>query len=249
MTKRNSWLSAISHGKYLVTGASSGIGRGISQALLSENHEVIGLARRKQKLFEIQNANTSFTPLHFDILEFSNIPAIVETLPVLDGIVFSHGPDGTFPAHMINISSLRNVLDPHLSSIILFVKELLSQRKLNKAASIVFISSISGVAGTRGMSLYCAAKSGLDGYMRSLAEELAQKKIRCNCIAPNVIRTEIFADENNSIDWIDQKYSTIPLGIGEVADVTALALFLLSQESSYITGQSIKMTGLSKWIT
>jgi NAD(P)-dependent dehydrogenase (short-subunit alcohol dehydrogenase family) len=228
---------------FLVTGASSGIGKEITISLLKRGYRVYGVARSTAELKILENEYSTFCGVTLNFADLEAIPSIAEGLRPLDGIVFCHGPNGLAPAHLISLSRLREIHDVHLTSIVMCCQHLLLKKLVKKCASIVFISSISAHAGTRGMTLYCSAKSGLDGYMRALSDELGKKKIRCNSIAPYVVKTKIHGED---LSWMDEKYQ-IPLGIGEPADVADLTLFLLSDQSSYITGQSIKMTGLSKY--
>ena len=122
---------------------------------------------------------------------------------------------------------------------------LLSAKKLNDGASVVFISSVSAEHPYTGGALYTSSKAALQSFATGLALETANKKIRVNTISPALVRTKIWdqAEEIYSKEEVKEIESRYPLGIGEPIDVANTAAFLLSASSKWITGSIIKMDG------
>jgi 3-oxoacyl-[acyl-carrier protein] reductase len=112
----------------------------------------------------------------------------------------------------------------------------------NKSGSIINMTSVVGVTGNAGQANYAASKAGMIGFTKSIAKELGSRKIRCNAVAPGFIETEMTdaLDENMRKGWID----TIPLKRGGTTeDVAQACLFLASDMSTYITGQTLSVCG------
>ena len=245
--KRSTWLNLESDSTVLVTGASGGIGKEISHALLDLGIKVIGLSRSSKNLDSLTN-NENFTSLKFDAEDTESFKPLVKSISKLNGIIFAHGINYKMPLHMVTKKGLNHLIDVNFESIALLIGEIVKRRKILNNSSIVMISSISAYAGVKGMSFYAATKAGLNGYVRGIADELAPKNIRVNSISPYVVLTPLWENEDGNIEWALDKYKGIPMGPGKPEDVAAAALFFLSKQSQYITGQSIRMDGLETWI-
>jgi 3-oxoacyl-[acyl-carrier protein] reductase len=135
------------------------------------------------------------------------------------------------------------VIDTNLKGAWNFSKAVLRPMMRNESGgSILNISSISGVVGMLGQSNYSASKAGMIGLTKSLAKEIASRKITVNALALGLIETEMAAEMN--AEYREKYLTMIPLGrLGNVSEVAAIACFLLSPEAAYITGQVIQADG------
>ena len=150
------------------------------------------------------------------------------------------------PAKFISEQQLDEVFSINFKSVVLVNAQLLQQKKINNAASIVLISTISTLHPYFGGGIYIASKAALEGYGRTLALELAGKKIRVNILQPALVRTAIYqstietAFSEEEMHKYEKQY---PLGIGEPGDVSNAVCYLLSERSKWITGTCVPMDG------
>ena len=162
-------------------------------------------------------------------------------------IIFFQGIDIIKPFQLYNINDISQTFNVNVLSIILLLNILISKKYLLKEASIVIISSISGVTkGTPGHVLYSSSKSALIGLVKSLSLELSRRNIRINCISPGLIATESLFAKNNQILSNEEKLaydSKYPLGIGKLDSLNGTIKFLLETSSKWITGQNLIVDG------
>jgi NAD(P)-dependent dehydrogenase (short-subunit alcohol dehydrogenase family) len=238
--------------KILVTGASSGIGKGIAIYLSKVGANVIMAARNEEKLKETYNelepGNHSYYLI--DLNNQDEIEGMIDDIcsddKKLNGIVHSAGISRTVPIQYLKLDNLKSIMSINFYSFMELVKHF-SKRKYNdNGGSIVAISSISSKLGARGLSAYCASKGALDSAIRPMALELAAKNIRINSIAPGMIKSQIYDGlielVNNKDFETDLKKRQI-MGLGKPEDVASVAAFLLSDASKFITGTSIIVDG------
>ncbi len=236
----------------MVTGASSGIGREIAILLSKLGANVIMVARNEERLKdtynELEPGNHSYC-----LLDFNN-PDEIESMMdnvcanglKLDGLVHSAGISQTMPLQYLKLSDLGSIMTVNFFSFVELAKHFSKRKNNNKGGSIVAISSISSKVGARGLTAYCASKGALESAIRSMALDLAPKKIRINSVAPAMIGTKIYdglkAIVNNK-DFEAELMKRQVLGIGKPADVAHAAAFLLSDASGFITGTSMIVDG------
>ena len=232
-----------------ITGGTSGIGLEIAISLNSCNSNLIISGRNEEILSKIagefKTTNPNFTNyFKIDLCKFSEIEGLVNKLDPLDGLILNAGVIDYTPSKMINENKIRKIFDTNVFSNILLIQNLLKQKKISKKASIVFISSISAKIGVPGTALYSSSKSAINSYANVLASELSGLRIRVNVVSPGVVKTNLIADSNviseEQYKIMSLKY---PLGLGHVKDVSNLVLFLLSDESNWITGSNIVIDG------
>ncbi|EPR13625.1 SDR family NAD(P)-dependent oxidoreductase [Ruminiclostridium papyrosolvens] len=236
----------------LVTGASSGIGKGIAIYLSKVGANIIMAARNEGKLKETFNELEPGNHSYY-LIDLNNLDEIEDMIDnicsdgrKLNGIVHSAGISSTIPIQYIKLDNLKSIMSVNFYSFIELVKHF-SKRKYNdNGGSIVAISSISSKVGARGLAAYCASKGALDSSIRPIALELAAKNIRINSIAPGMIKSQIYDGlielVNNKDFETDLKKRQI-LGLGKPEDVASVAAFLLSDASKFITGTSITVDG------
>lgn len=236
----------------LVTGASSGIGKGIAIFLSKVGANIIMAARNEEKLKETYNelepGNHSYYLIDLNNLEEieSMIDSVCSDGRKLNGIVHSAGISRTIPVQYLKLDDLKSIMSVNFYSFLELVKHF-SKRKYNdNGGSIVAISSISSKVGARGLTAYSASKGALDSAIRSMALELAAKNIRINSIAPGMIRTKIYdglLELVNSKDFETNLKKRQIMGLGTPEDVAGAAAFLLSDASRFVTGTAIIVDG------
>jgi NAD(P)-dependent dehydrogenase (short-subunit alcohol dehydrogenase family) len=162
-------------------------------------------------------------------------------------IIFFQGIDIIKPFQLYNIKDISQTFNVNVLSIISLLNILISKKYLLKEASIVIISSISGITkGTPGHVLYSSSKAALIGLVKSLSLELSRKSIRINCISPGLIQTKSLFAKNNQILSNEEKlaYETkYPLGLGKIDSLNGTIKFLLGTSSRWITGQNLIVDG------
>ena len=237
------------NGKHiLVTGASSGIGRqvAIDAAMQGAILTITGrnLAELKSTLSQLKENN--HTIIDSDLTKQDEIKKLSSSLNPLDGIVHCAGIVKPVPAKFINQVQIEEVFAINFTSVVLLNAQLLQQKKINNNASIVLISTISTLHPYFGGGIYIASKAALEGYGRTLALELASKKIRVNILQPALVKTAIYQSTIEaafSEEEMKKYENQYPLGIGETDDISNAVCYLLSQKSKWITGTCIPMDG------
>ena len=234
--------------KVLVTGASGGIGRAVALAASQAGYEIIahynnGKEKAESLKAEIEAAGGKCSLLQFNISDREDCRATLEKWSEENGafwgIILNAGicRDNAFPA--LSDENWDDVLHTNLDGFYNVLKPLVMPLCRKKKGRIITISSVSGVMGNRGQVNYSASKAGIIGATKALAVELASRKITVNCIAPGFIETEMIKDAP-----VEHILPTIPMGrAGKPEEVASLAVFLLSESSSYITRQVIGVNG------
>lgn len=233
--------------KILVTGASSGIGRAIAIACGNMGASVIATGRNHDRLLEtltiLGNADCHRT-LIADLTIPSDVAKLVEELPKIDGVVFCAGVQERSITRLLVRETLDRVFETNFYSVCNLNASILSHKKLNKGASVVFISSAAAnYIAEIGNAAYSASKGALSSYARVLAVELVARKIRVNSILPGMVRTPLLQQFNISSEEFAEDENKYPLGYGEPEDVANAAVFLLSDASKWITGTSLLLDG------
>jgi NAD(P)-dependent dehydrogenase (short-subunit alcohol dehydrogenase family) len=233
----------------LITGASSGIGKATAILFSELGANVIITARNEEKLdetYKALNPSTHHLKINSDLTQVNDIKSLVKLLPAIDGIVHCCGKVMPVPVKFIKESQLQDVFSVNYFSAVNLISELLMQKKINNNSSIAFISSVSTLHAYFGGAPYISSKAALEGYAKTLALELAPKKIRVNVLQPALVRTAIFDSTiNAAIDTekMNELVNSYPLGIGEPIDVANALAFFMSDASKWITGSSLKMDG------
>lgn len=232
----------------MVTGASAGIGRGIAIACAKMGAQVVITGRNQERLQETlsQLEGDNHSIIIADLTNEKERTALVTQLPMLDGMVQCAGVGSRVPCKMLTQADLDYVMKPNIEAPMLLQSELLSQKKIKKQASIVFIASAAATMPAVGNAVYSASKAAIIAYAKCLAQELAPRMVRVNCISPTMVWTDL-ATSTLSVEQLKEVEKTYPLKrLGTSEDIAYLAVYLLSDTSSWMTGSNVEITGGSQ---
>lgn len=232
----------------LITGASSGLGKSIAIELAQSGFKCILLGRSLARLNNTLSLLNGQDHLLFegDLNDEDYLKNLIHNIPVVAGIVHAAGIIKLTPLKFINRKDFSRIMETNFFSPFFLSQAALAANKLSNSSSIVFISSISGpIIGSKGNIMYSASKSALNGIIKSLALELASKKIRVNAISAGMILTEMWTSGENAVsnEQLYEDSLKYPLGYGKPSDIASLTKFLISNESNWITGSTIIADG------
>lgn len=235
----------------VVTGASSGIGRQCAIDCSRMGARVVAMGRNRQRLDETLDALAPgvHKVVEAELTDFDSLPRvaadIVRACGKIDGLVNCAGTSTTLPLKLMDADKLDEYFRANVYSAIELTRELSKVKSMNTGGSIVFLSSVMGLVGDKGKSLYSATKGALVSAARSLACEFAKREIRVNCISPGAILTPINAKLPHMADpelraALEEKHL---LGLGRPDDISGGCIFLLSDASRWMTGQNLVIDG------
>ena len=231
----------------IVTGASGGIGNSIVETLNMSGANIVASGTNEEKLEKLKSKFNNIKILKFDISLTDKIELFIEDATnllggSLDCIVNNAGITQDNLGIRMNIDEWKKVIDVNLTSTFLMSKFSIKKMLKNKSGKVINITSIVGHTGNLGQANYTASKAGIVAMSKSLAIEYAKKNININCISPGFIKTAM-------TDNLDDKFkeaiiSKIPSSrLGEPDDIANAVLFLCSNQSSYINGETLHVNG------
>ena len=240
-------MSSLEKKNIIVTGASGGIGNAIIKKLSEEGANILASGTKIEKLEELKKSFEGLKILKFDISQSDKIEEFIENATneldgSLDGIVNNAGITQDNLAIRMSLDEWQKVININLTSTFLMSKFAIKKMLKNKSGKIVNITSVVGHTGNLGQANYTASKAGIIAMSKSLAIEYAKKNININCISPGFIQTAM-------TDKIDDKFkeviiSKIPSArLGEPDDIANAVLFLSSDQSNYINGETLHVNG------
>jgi 3-oxoacyl-[acyl-carrier protein] reductase len=240
---------SLSEKKIIVTGGSRGIGSAIVKVLAEEGARVaFSYSTRKdaaEALLKSLPGEGHFI-FHLDLSSEESIESafsrILKTWPEVDGLVNNAGITKDALLLRMKTDEFESVVDTNLRGAFLTTKFLCKPFMKARRGSIVNIASIIGLTGNAGQANYAASKGGLIAFSKSVAQELASRNIRVNCVAPGFIETVMTSQLSDEIKQTLK--GKIPLNcFGSATDVANGVRFLLSDEAKYITGQTLSING------
>lgn len=230
----------------MVTGASSGIGRATAIEC-SKLGAIMVLTGREEAQLKITLNCLTGKGHKYVVADLNNpeqLIQLIESSPKLNGLVHSAGIVKTIPIGFISIDALKLILDTNFNAPVLLTQGLIKERKLEREASVVILSSISGTTcALAGNGVYSASKGAITAIAKTMALEFAPKKIRVNCILAGMVNTNMTNNLNFSDEELAEDMKKYPLGYGTPDDVALGAVYLLSDASKWITGSDLKMDG------
>lgn len=230
----------------LVTGASSGIGRSIAIACSKMGALVIACGRNEQRLDDTLKMMVSGNHVKVicDLTDAKLLESMVATLPNLNGVVHCAGIGQRVLCRQLTSANVDGVMNNNFKAPIMLQSELLKQRKIEKASSIIFLASIASWLPSVGNAVYSASKGAIISYAQCLSLELAPRQIRVNCISPGMVWTDFVRHGGITESQLKEDESKYPLGrYGTPEDIAYLAIYLLSDVSCWMTGTNVKISG------
>ncbi len=237
----------------LITGASSGIGRQCAITCSHLGASVIIMGRDKERLQETLSAmdtSKNHKVISVDLSEPEKVKNYVEEakdkLGRINGLINCAGISTTLPFKNISIDKMEEFFSTNVISGLNLTKHVINHSNFSsEGGSVIFLSSVMGVAGAKGKVLYSMTKGALLSVTRSLALELALRKIRVNSISPGVVQSPMSesAVYSQNKDALDEVRSEHPLGLGITEDIANACAFLLSDGARWITGTNLVVDG------
>jgi len=226
----------------LVTGAGQGIGNELAQTLYKCGARVIAVSRSPAPLEGLKQACPGIETISVDLSQWSAAREALKDVPKVDGLVNNAATAIIKPFEEMTESDFDTQFNINFKAIYNICQFLLP--KLNDNGSIVNVSSLAGVIGIHGHSVYGPTKAALDNFTKNLAIEVGPRKIRVNSVNPTVILTRMGLENWSDPARADPLLAKIPLKrFGQVHEVVEPVLFLLSEQSSFINGHNLPIEG------
>jgi NAD(P)-dependent dehydrogenase (short-subunit alcohol dehydrogenase family) len=239
-----------------ITGGGTGIGRACALAFAREGAEVAVVGRRKEPLDkvarEIVAAGGKCVALSCDVTQRSSVEGALAQAEKhfgrLDSIVNNAGAVVVATVEHTSDQDWDRVLATNLTGTFFVSRAALAPLRRAGGGSIVNIGSVLGLVARKDRAAYCAAKAGVSGLTRAMALDHAHEKIRVNCICPTIVETELgmlsIQQTANAVAEIQKRIGEIPIGrLGKPDDVAMMAVYLVSEEASWVTGASFPLDG------
>jgi len=239
---------------FIVTGASSGIGRACALALGDEKARVVAAGRRADRLEAVVNGvrerGGEAVPVTGDVREEATcadwVRTAIERFGSIDGLVNAAGVIGSGGILETEPKEWDRVMDSNLRSVYLMTRAAAQELK-RRRGSVVNISSVAGPRPYAGLLAYCVSKAGVDALTRCVALDLAPHGVRVNAVNPGVVVTELHTVTNVIPDYpafLERSKTTHPIGrVGQPEEVAQLVLYLLGDAAGWITGATISIDG------
>tara|TARA_Y100000741_G_scaffold155354_1_gene117480 strand:- start:344 stop:1081 length:738 start_codon:yes stop_codon:yes gene_type:complete len=240
-------MSDLTNKNIIITGASGGIGNSIVKRLNEEGANILASGTRIEKLDELKKKFSNIKILKFDNSQSEKIEEFIENATKelggkLDCIINNAGITQDNLAIRMSLDEWKKVIDINLTSTFLMSKYAIKKMLKNKSGKIVNITSVVGHTGNLGQVNYTSSKAGIIAMSKSLAIEYARKDINVNCISPGFIKTKM-------TEKLDDKFkeaiiAKIPSArLGEPNDIANAVVFLCSNQSNYINGETLHING------
>jgi len=240
----------------IVTGAGTGIGRAIALALAREGAKVVVAGRRREKLGEVAQAIrqaggealVTVCDVSSEADSYRAVKDAEEAFGHVNVLVNNAGALSVSTVESISVEEWDRLMATNLKGPFLMSRAVLPAMRQAGGGAIVNVGSVLGLVAMKDRAAYCASKGGVTMLTKAMALDHAQEKIRVNCICPAIVETdlirELFSKSEEGRRARDTRLATLPLGkFGKPDDIAELAVFLASEESSWMTGTAIPVDG------
>lgn len=231
--------------RILITGASSGIGKGTAVACAQRGATLIVNGRdvgRLQSTLESLDGSGHIA-IAADLADPEQRQKLADACGEIDGLFYSAGITAAAPVRMVSEKHIRLLMSTDFEAPILLVQRLLAKKQIRKGGSIVFNTAGAARNSPMGAAIYSAAKAALTAAARSMALEVARDRIRVNCLQLGYVRTALLDQVKNSGTNLQGRDELTPLGLGEVDDAASAAIFLLCDASRWISRTTLTADG------
>jgi acetoacetyl-CoA reductase len=230
----------------LVTGGTRGIGSAISLALKKEGCNVAATFSSNSEKANAFSSEHGIDVFQWNVADASacevGVKQVVDKLGTVDILINNAGISMAAMAHKMSVEQWDKVIRTDLDSVFYMTRCVLEGMREKSFGRIITISSINGQKGEMGLVNYSAAKAGVVGFTKALAQETARKNITVNAIAPGYIATDLLADTPEKV--MESILARIPIGrLGTVEEVSRIVAFLASDDAGFITGSTISANG------
>ena len=233
--------------KILITGASSGIGKGAAIECAKMGATLVLTARNEKRLKETLSElkGEKHEIIVCDLNDRESISNISDSIDYVDGIINNAGYTITKPIQYIENDSFQQIMQVNTIAPILLIKDFLKKKKIKRGASIVFTSSIAGIGRMSvGNTMYGSTKGAISAFIQGAAKELANKGIRVNAVCPAMVESHIMDAGIITKEQVEETTKLYPLGrFGTPEDVARAMIYLLSDASSWVTGINLVVDG------
>ena len=235
-------ISFTSEQRFIVTGASSGLGEATALLLNELGATVIAVARREDKLSEMKAKSKHPENMFIEVKDLTkdieNLPqylkALKEKYGKFQGMAYCAGLGGIHPLRTVDMETMQKTFAINYFAPVFMTKGFVDKRNNNgKGSSIVCIASAGGIHCDPGMTCYSGSKGALIASMQSIAREVAPMGVRVNCVSPTLIQTDMAGEIERQ--YAEGKY---PLDLGEPEDVANMIVYLLSDKAKWLTAQN-----------
>lgn len=239
----------LSKKNYIVTGAGSGIGRETAKVLSQQGARVIMLDLNQEGLEETQSLldGNGHMSKACDLTDFESLPSlvteVVDQCGSIDGLVHCAGISSRKPLNVLKAEGFTKVMDVNFYSFVELVRLVTKKKHFNDGGSIVVMSSISSIRGYKAKSEYCVSKAAVDAFVRCMALELADRKIRVNSVMAAEVLTPLALKARETNASVGASDFNAPLGPSDPYEVANTIAFLLSDATKTITGTSVLIDG------
>ena len=230
----------------VVTGGTRGIGAAISIALQEEGHRVAAVYARDDAAAEAFHKESGVTVYKWDVGDFqqcqNGIAGIEADIGPVEILVNNAGITRDATLHRMASEQWQDVLDTNLGSCFNMCRSVIESMRAGKFGRIVNIGSINGQAGQYGQVNYAAAKSGIHGFTKALAQEGAKAGITVNAVAPGYVDTDMVRAVPENV--LEKIVASIPVGrLGRAGDIARAVKFLVADDADFITGSTLSVNG------
>ena len=234
--------------RFVVTGASSGMGRTVAKELADSGATVLAIARRKELLVRMEQEYPGrIVPGVLDVCDnkalSDTISSFVASYGKLSGAVHAAGIFSSTPLRAYDEKEARKVMDVSFWAGIRLMQIVNKKKNAEEGCSSVLFSSVAAAVGEKSNFAYSSSKIAMQAAVRSIAKEIYTRKNRINTISPGWVHTEMTRYEEENTQVSSKFYDWHLLGIGEPEDVSGMVLFLLSDRARWITGTNVVVDG------